>query len=62
MPVRSGLPYKPPGLQAATRHGARDPLGTFTGGRNITNLVLATYKKLKKRNGPYIRPVFTKTG
>ncbi len=34
---RGGVSNKPPGLQAATIHGARDP-----------NLVIATYKKFKK--------------
>ncbi len=33
-----------------------------TQGQVITNLVIATYKNFKKKNGPYIRPVLTNTG
>ncbi len=47
---RGGVSNKPPGLQAATRHGARDPL------------VRQLPKNLKKKNGPYIGPVLLRQG
>ncbi len=69
---RGGVSNKPPGLQTATRHGARDPLVrsqldktlhglTHIKHLNIANLVIATYKKNKK-NGPYIRDVLLRQG
>ncbi len=49
----------PPWIVACQRGGVSNkPPGL----QAATNLVIATYKNLKKKNGPYIRPVFTKTG
>ncbi len=49
---RGGVSNKPPGLQAATRHGARDPL--------VRSQV--DYLKIKKENGPYTGPVLLRQG
>ncbi len=47
---RGGVSNKPPGLQAATRHRARDAL------------VRSLPKNLKKNNGPYTGPVLLRQG
>ncbi len=47
---QGGVSNKPPGPQAATRHGARDPL------------VRSLPKNLKKKNGPYTGSVLLRQG
>ncbi len=59
-----GVSNKPPGLQAATRHGARDPLvhsQPITGGLNLTPTGEPPTCGVKK-NGPYTGPVLLRQG
>ncbi len=51
---QGGVSNKPPGLRAAIRHGARDPLGPYTGG------LARNFKKKKSR--PYIIGVLLRQG
>ncbi len=53
-----GSPTNHPGLQAATRHGARDPLVRYLDKVNLLTLP----KNLKKKNGPYTGPVILRQG
>ncbi len=55
VPARQGLQQTRPGLQAATRHGVRDPLVR-------SSLALTTYKNFKKKTDRTFDPLFTKTG
>ena len=59
---RGGVSNEPPRLQAATRHLARDPLVRSQVDKTwqLSNNYL--YKKFKKKNGPYIRPVLLRQG